>query len=306
MADRTRTDLTDAKRFLSLLDPVATKFEFLTLDDDRERDAASLRQPLYGTLEQHADEMQWLNNKGAGVFVTINETNGKGRKTEDIKRVRAAFVDLDGAPLLPVQQCRQPPHIINETSPGRFHPYWLVDHIPLQDFSAVQKSLIQFFDADPAIHDLPRVMRLPSFYHRKRNPFLIRIISTHDAPPYPGNLFRRHQEPPHISSTTNEPVTEDDLLLAVGALQVLPTSLDWKDRNDIGMATWNATGGCGEGFEAWCGWLQRSGRYNRNAAERAWKRYYKSPPSRIGLGTLIFLADRADPSWQIRLWSAVS
>jgi hypothetical protein len=37
-----------------------------------------------------------LNAGGAGVYVTVNQTNGKGRKATDIVRVRALFVDLDG------------------------------------------------------------------------------------------------------------------------------------------------------------------------------------------------------------------
>jgi hypothetical protein len=79
--------------------------------------------------------------------------------------------------------------------------------------------------------------------------------------------------------------------------------LVWKYRNNIGMATWLATDGCDEGFEAWCDWLQRSGRFNRDAAERQWQRYRKYPPDRIGLGSLIFLADHADPNWRINLWA---
>ena len=47
-------------------------------------------------------ELERLNNGGAGIFVTINETNGRGRKGIDIVRVRALHTDLDGAPLGPV------------------------------------------------------------------------------------------------------------------------------------------------------------------------------------------------------------
>ena len=62
------------------------------------------------------------------------------------------------------------------------------------------------------------------------------------------------------------------------------------------------TDGCEEGFEAWCDWLRRSGSFSRAAAERSWRRYSKSQPSRIGLGSLIFYADHADPQWRVRLW----
>jgi hypothetical protein len=47
-----------------------------------------------------------LNDRGAGVFVVINETDGKGRRNENITRVRSQFVDLDGAPLAPVMAAK--------------------------------------------------------------------------------------------------------------------------------------------------------------------------------------------------------
>ena len=138
-----------------------------------------------------------MNAQRAGVFVTINATDGKGRETENIVRVRALFNDLDGAPLGPVTQSKPTPHIVVESSPGRFHPYWLVDNVELKEFTVLQKGLIEHFDGDKAVHDLPRVMRLPGFVHRKSKPFLSRIISTHDAPAYKAADFGR------IIKTTN-------------------------------------------------------------------------------------------------------
>jgi hypothetical protein len=42
--------------------------------------------------------------------------------------VRALFLDLDGAPLEPVL-LHATPHIITESSPGRFHPYYRVQEM---------------------------------------------------------------------------------------------------------------------------------------------------------------------------------
>jgi len=122
MADtNTAATAADAARFLKLLDPTVTKFEFRTFDDDKDREDDNLTRTFYGTLAQHAAELQRFNHKGAGVFVTINETDGISRKAENIVRVRAVFVDLDGAPLAPVMAAKLKPHIVNETSPGRWH-----------------------------------------------------------------------------------------------------------------------------------------------------------------------------------------
>lgn len=117
-----------------------------------------------------------MNKRGAGVYCTVNETDGKGRKSENVKRIRAIFVDMDGAPLsLPAMYS---PSMTVESSPGRYHCYWLTDDVPVNAFAHMQKTLIQRFNSDKAIHDLPRVLRVPGFYHMKREPFLTRIISS--------------------------------------------------------------------------------------------------------------------------------
>jgi hypothetical protein len=294
-------DLAEAERFLKLLDPTATAFEFRTFDDNKSRKDENLTRTFYGTLAQYAAELKRLNNNGAGVFVTINETDGIGRKVENIERVRAVFIDLDGTPLEPVLQNRVKPHIIVETSPGKFHVYWSVTGMPLADFSSVQKAAIRRYNRDPDIFDLPRVMRLPGFYHCKREPFLIRIFSTHQSPAYPEAYFKRAPAEQHHTSRNKEPATELDLILAAGALEIIPTSLKWKSRNHIGMAAWRATDGHEEGFEAWSRWLERSGQFSAHRARKKWDQYFRSPPERIGLGTLIMIANYVDPKWRDKL-----
>jgi hypothetical protein len=294
-------NIADAERFLALLDPAAERFEFRTFDDNKDRKNDNLTRTFYGTLAEHAAELQRLNNQGAGVFITINETDGIGRKTENIQRVRAVFIDLDGAPLQPVTANRYKPHIVVETSPGKFHCYWLVQDMPRQDFSAVQKALIEHFQSDDIIFDLPRVMRLPGFFHNKCEPFLIRIHSTLQTPVYPAALFRRAApEQRHIPGD-NEPATEIDLILTAAALEIIPPSLKWKYRNYVGMATWLATDGHDEGFQAWCRWLQHSGQFDPHRAYKRWRHYFRSPPDSVKLGTLIFLAKQVDPDWQRKL-----
>ena len=48
-----------------------------------------------GSLSERWDELVDLNRKGAGIFVTVNETDGLGRKNSNIIRVRAVFQDDD-------------------------------------------------------------------------------------------------------------------------------------------------------------------------------------------------------------------
>ncbi|MDB4112128.1 phage/plasmid primase, P4 family [Yoonia sp.] len=160
-------DFEEAQAFLDLLDKNAQFWTFQTFDDNADRRSQDLARVLHGTLEDHFDTLTALQKRGAGVFVTINETDGKGRGKRNIIRVRAQYIDLDGADLQPVRDWLEP-DIICDTSPGRWHAYWLVRDTPLEKFSAVQKYLIRAFDADN-VHDLPRVMRLPGFFHQKKD-----------------------------------------------------------------------------------------------------------------------------------------
>lgn len=163
-----------ARAFLEKLGP-GEEFTF-QLFGDREKDG-KLACKFHGSLtDDLARRLATLNNEGRGVFVAINETDLQGRRMENIVRVRSLFVDLDGAPLEPVQNAPLPPDIIVETSPGRYHCYWLVRDVRLDEFSALQRALAVRFDGDPAVHDLPRCGRLPGFWHLKGEPFLTRII----------------------------------------------------------------------------------------------------------------------------------
>jgi hypothetical protein len=130
-----------------------------------------------------------LNAQGAGVFVMVNAGDGKGRTARNVTRVRALFLDTDGAPFpadLPLM-----PHLVVESSPGRWHLYWLVNGLELSDFTTLQKGLAEHYDTDPSVHDLPRVMRLPGFFHRKAEPVMVQLLEAHDHPPFsPEDVFR--------------------------------------------------------------------------------------------------------------------
>jgi hypothetical protein len=133
-------DREEAERFLELLDPDVDGFTFQTFDDDRDRKDETLVRVFNGTLDQHWRKLCNLNAEGAGIYVTVNRTDGKGRTAKNIVEIRALFVDLDGAPLDPVTQYKLPPHFVVESSPGKFHAYWRVSDVTLELFEDVQKG----------------------------------------------------------------------------------------------------------------------------------------------------------------------
>lgn len=176
-----KPDLNEVRRFLNILDPMGI-FTFQTFADDKKRKSPALARVLHGTLDQHFSELTHLQQLGAGVFVMVNRGDGithPGNKTcrtgKNVIAIRSVFVDLDGSPLEPVLLALQP-DIVVESSPGRYHGHWLTNDCPLSDFTLRQKQIAQKFNGDPSVHDLPRVMRLPGFWHQKGAPFMSHII----------------------------------------------------------------------------------------------------------------------------------
>ncbi len=167
-----------AHSFLTALDEDSDAWSFQTFDDRPGKKDKKLIRVLHGNLERHADELATLNELGAGIFVTVNETDLIGRSKAHIRRIRALFVDLDGSPLGHVQRAAVRPHIVTETSPGRFHAYWRVTDCEPDQCELALKQLIGRFQSDPACSDRSRVMRLPGFWHRKGEPHLVRVLDT--------------------------------------------------------------------------------------------------------------------------------
>jgi hypothetical protein len=68
----------------------------------------------------------------------------------------------------------------------------------------------------------------------------------------------------------------------------------WEEWNKIGLAIYAASGGSEEGRIAFDDFSFRcSAKYDPHAVEERWANYGRSPPSRIGLGTLVHLAQQA-------------
>ena len=183
-----KPDLKEAKRFLAALDPNADTFCFQSFDDNPDRDLRDKK--LAGIDTGTFDDVQdWLvraNGRHAGIFVSINPTDGHGRTKKNITGVRALMLDLDGKPVDPVNACALKPHIITETSEGHFHALWRVDGLALDQFEGVQRGLAKRFDGDPAVATLERCTRLPGFFHCKDidNRFRTRIITTNEHAAY--------------------------------------------------------------------------------------------------------------------------
>ena len=146
---------------------------------DRELEWRAIRSKdvrrLTGTPTEVFDSLEDLNQAGYDIFVTINETDGKDIKGANIIRVRALFADFDGSPLSNLDRISLKPSFTVNTSPDRYHAYWLIDDCPLDQFKMMQQKLAHILESDPAVCDLGRIMRVPGFYHLKGDPFMVTI-----------------------------------------------------------------------------------------------------------------------------------
>lgn len=125
-----------------------------------------------GTLAQCWEWLCHMNAGGYGIFATVAEMDGRGRQLENVFALRAHYVDLDGdtasADLDRACASVPPPTFMVESSPGKFHVYWVVTPYAGNDrFSDLQRRLRQTYNGDPKVIDAARVMRVPGFYNMK-------------------------------------------------------------------------------------------------------------------------------------------
>ena len=163
-------------------------FTFQTLGEGLAKNKP-VSQIIHGDISQKLKQLKDLNTQGAGIFVMVNQGDLGGRKTANVVSVRAVFVDLDGTPIKPVLNGPLKPHIVVESSSEKYHAYWLVEDMPKDSFKAIQQTLARKFNGDIKVCDLPRIMRVPGFYHKKGTPFLTRIIEINNHPKYKFDEF---------------------------------------------------------------------------------------------------------------------
>ncbi len=183
---RLEPDLKQTYLFLRRLDPDAAGQQFMAIEDGVPKPRVHTF-PFAPLSKLEAELTRW-NNRGYGIFGTINETDGSGtRAGKNIIRVRAVWYDYDNK--APEGHVRRPHpneehfRLASDSSPGKEHGYFfLKDGMPLEGFKPSMQDLIARYGSDPSIHDLPRVMRMPGFWHLKdpANPGMTRIIHMRD------------------------------------------------------------------------------------------------------------------------------
>ncbi|MCO4795421.1 MAG: hypothetical protein KC493_17000 [Bacteriovoracaceae bacterium] len=160
--------------FLKLFGSESNKYTFQVLPDSSRCEVSP--RSYYGSFEKYEHLLRKQNRNGAGIFFVPNETLGKSRKTSDVVSVRALWVDSDDGP---IKGAKMPFDVVVKTKNGE-HGYVFLgqNECSLEAFSYYQKMLAERLNTDPKVSDLPRLMRLPFYFHCKdfNNRFLVRCI----------------------------------------------------------------------------------------------------------------------------------
>ena len=174
-------------------------------------DQGYLTKIIHGSLKRVIDELQELNAAGAGVFVTVNETDLQGRSKGNIKSLRACWADLDDKDTstpysggeLPLQ-----PTIQVKSGHGT-HFYWGLEPLiaATQNNKDHQESILKdiqrsmaHYGADSKVCEVARVMRMPGFYNMKAEPFPLVALIMADGPRYDLDAIQQ-AFPPAVRST---------------------------------------------------------------------------------------------------------
>jgi len=158
-----------------------------------------LAKVFHGTLDGCAAEIEKLSAAGAGIFITVNGTDGQGRKKGNVTQGRAWWADLDAKDAsLPfdvqtiLDSVPLEPSMVVKT-PGGLHLYWIAwEPIPFLDaprraeheaeVRAIAAAL-KPFSGDLNACTVERVLRVPGYLHKKAAPRPVELLKV-DGPRY--------------------------------------------------------------------------------------------------------------------------
>ena len=159
---------------------------FQVFDDMEGRLDPKMARTLHGSLSALAKELDRRNQAGAGIFLAVNATDGAGRSKANIIGFRSWWADLDGPDSLSFPGTKAlplPPSLRIQSGHG-VHLYWCAQEpMPCAGDPERQKThegelrqiqkVLKPWGADPTVCEVARVMRLPGFFNRKREPHIL-------------------------------------------------------------------------------------------------------------------------------------
>jgi len=114
------------------------------------------------------------NANGADIYVTVNtlKPDATGRTKSDVDTVRHVYLDVDSGGKDAVEKILNSEgmplsHSVLETSPGKHQILWQVEGFEKEQAERLVRDLAAKHNADQAVWDCARVLRLPGFRNCK-------------------------------------------------------------------------------------------------------------------------------------------
>lgn len=238
-----KTDFNLTKAFItSLTGNPDTQCDWRVINDkDKGEQAINLR----GSFQELATVLEDYNNRGYGIFMTVNAMLPTGQRTlENIDFIRAHVADLDD--VLTNQESFQravssplPPHFAVQTSQGKYHLYWLVEPYKGNDFyTQQQRKIVQLYNSDSHVTDATRVLRVPGFMHNKNEPQLVTCWGIHNGPRYTFQQIADSLAHVNIVERVSNRKQLGDSDLAAPSLDWLTFALNLVDPNELERDLW--------------------------------------------------------------------
>ena len=171
------TDLDQAYRYIELLRNDRNTPVHWQMFNDKDGDSGP-PQVFYSSLHDAHSTIQKYQQQGYGAYITINPTDGKGRKIENIIEYNWLFADIDGGQVVLKDYPLKPAFITSRDS-VHGHVYWPVTGITsVRQYNYVQKLIAIYLGSDEQVIDPARVARCPGFLHLKdpSNPTSYKIV----------------------------------------------------------------------------------------------------------------------------------
>ena len=166
-----------ARRYLDLLAGSDAPHTFQTYHDQNSHtpETGHLSRAVHGHLHDVWSTLMNRQRAGAAVAVTVAETDKRGRKSANMVRPRAVWIEADTPVPRPLPL---PPTMTVETSPGRYHYIFVVRDLSWEQWHGVQQTMIADYGSDPKAGHRTQVLRLPGTLNLKNpdKPFLVRFV----------------------------------------------------------------------------------------------------------------------------------
>jgi putative DNA primase/helicase len=159
---------------------------------------------ISGKLEKKEKLLRKHNAENRGIFFFMNSG---GSEQADINRINAHFMEIDDISfeeqIERIEKFDLEPSLIVKTQKS-FHVYWLTKPgAKVDNFRYIQRQLVAYFGADAQNINANRVLRVPGFYHCKKEPVMVQCVKFN-----PELRYTQEELSAHLPDVEPEPETK--------------------------------------------------------------------------------------------------